>query len=57
MVFKNSQTNCILLPLHFLITLSIKKLHHPHELSNQKKVSLLGLVTLNLTNSKGDSDG
>jgi hypothetical protein len=29
MVSKNSQTNCILFYLHFLITLSISKLHHP----------------------------
>jgi hypothetical protein len=46
MVSKNSQTNCILFPLHFLITLSISKLHHPLELTNQKEVSHLGVVTL-----------
>jgi hypothetical protein len=46
MVSKNSQTDCILFPLHLLITLLIKKLHHPLELTNQKKVSLFGVITL-----------
>jgi hypothetical protein len=46
MVSKNSQTNCILFPLHFLITLSIKKLYHPPKLTNKKKLSLLGVDIL-----------
>jgi hypothetical protein len=46
MVSENSQTNCILFHLHFLIILSISKLYHPLELTNQKKVSLLSVVTL-----------
>jgi hypothetical protein len=45
MVSKNSQTNCILFLLHFLITLSIK-INYTPELTNQKKVSYLGVVTL-----------
>jgi hypothetical protein len=49
MVSRNSQTNYILFPLHFLIILSISKLHHPPSVnqSNQKKVSShLGVITL-----------
>jgi hypothetical protein len=37
MVSKNSQTNCILLLLYFLITLSISKLHHPPWVNQSKE--------------------
>jgi hypothetical protein len=46
MVSKNSQTNCILFPLHLLITMSIIFLHQPLQLTNPKQVSHLGAITL-----------
>ena len=55
MVSKNSQTNCILFHLHFLIIVNIK-IAPPLELTNQKKVSHLGVVTLPSWNHYRDSD-